>query len=282
MRKPSNVGPERMTGLHGRVRGGSINSEGKERCESWLSEPVRRAGISEDDWRRPDVMPPSSSGPNALRPPGRWIADSQSEWRHDSVMPEDRDCRRHRRALRRRVADGEGVLARRGIDDVAPAVGPETMILPVLNGIRHVGILTARFGDKAVVGCVCKVAANLDDRGRVVQLAPFHELAYGQLSGAPSDRTEQLDGVMQGAGFDARLSRTIDREMWEKWVLLSTLGGITCMMRGRRRDRGGRRSSLRTSVPGGNPLRRHHGRTSAERRVRGESKDSPDRKRARP
>jgi len=37
---------------------------------------------------------------------------------------------------------------------------------------------------------------------------------------------------MQGAGFDARLSLTIEREMWEKWVLLATVGGITCLMRG--------------------------------------------------
>jgi 2-dehydropantoate 2-reductase len=43
---------------------------------------------------------------------------------------------------------------------------------------------------------------------------------------------EALDAFMQGAGFDARLSPTITREMWEKWVLLASLGGTTCMMRG--------------------------------------------------
>ncbi len=118
------------------------------------------------------------------------------------------------------------------MEDIAPAVGRETMILPVLNGMGHVGKLAVRFGERAVVGCVCKVATSLDDRGRIVQLAPFQELVYGEMSGAPSDRTEQLDAVMQGAGFDARLSRTIEREMWEKWVLLATLGGITCLMRG--------------------------------------------------
>jgi 2-dehydropantoate 2-reductase len=118
------------------------------------------------------------------------------------------------------------------LDDFAPAVGPETMILPVLNGMKHVAILAARFGEKALVGCVCKVAAVLDNQGRIVQLAEFHDLVYGELNGAPSLRTDQLDAVMQGAGFDARLSTTIEREMWEKWVLLATLGGITCLMRG--------------------------------------------------
>jgi 2-dehydropantoate 2-reductase len=118
------------------------------------------------------------------------------------------------------------------LDDLAPAVGPETMILPVLNGMRHVGILAARFGEKAVVGCVCRVATTIDDQGRIVQLTKLHDLAYGEMSGAPSSRTMQLDAVMQGAGFEARLSRTIEREMWEKWILLATVGGITCLMRG--------------------------------------------------
>ena len=117
------------------------------------------------------------------------------------------------------------------IDDFAPAVGPETLILPVLNGMKHVGVLTGRFGEGSVVGCVCKVATVVDDQGRIVQLADFQELVYGELSGARSLRTDQLDKVMQGAGFDARLSLTIEREMWEKWVLLATLGGINCLMR---------------------------------------------------
>ncbi len=118
------------------------------------------------------------------------------------------------------------------LDDVAPAVGPATMILPVLNGMRHVGVLAARFGERAVLGCVCKIATTMDDRDRIVQLTNLHELSYGEMTGAPSARTDQLDTVMQGAGFDARLSRTIEREMWEKWVLLATMGGITCLMRG--------------------------------------------------
>jgi 2-dehydropantoate 2-reductase len=102
----------------------------------------------------------------------------------------------------------------------------------VLNGMKHVDILAARFGERAVVGCVCKVAATIDDEGRIVQLATFQDLIYGEFGGAQSLRTDRLDAVMQGAGFDARLSPTIEREMWEKWILLATLGGITCLMRG--------------------------------------------------
>jgi 2-dehydropantoate 2-reductase len=118
------------------------------------------------------------------------------------------------------------------LNDLAPAVGPGTMILPVLNGMKHVDTLIERFGRGAVAGCVCKVATIVDEQGRIVQLSKLQDLAYGEMNGELSARIEALDKDMQGAGFDARASRTIEREMWEKWILLATIGGITCLMRG--------------------------------------------------
>lgn len=118
------------------------------------------------------------------------------------------------------------------IDDLAPAVGPETMILPVLNGMRHMDLLTARFGAKAVIGGVCKIAAYIDDHGRVVQINKLHDLVYGERDGTVTPRIARVDETMRGCGFDARLSDAIEREMWEKWILLATLGGVTCLMRG--------------------------------------------------
>jgi 2-dehydropantoate 2-reductase len=118
------------------------------------------------------------------------------------------------------------------IDDFAAAVGPDTMILPMLNGMRHMDSLDERFGRKSVVGGVCKVATTIDAAGRIVQLASFQDLAYGERDGSASGRMQALNAFMQGAGFEARLSREIGYEMWEKWVLLATIGGITCLMRG--------------------------------------------------
>jgi len=120
----------------------------------------------------------------------------------------------------------------RALEDMAPAVGANTMILPVLNGMRHLDILAARFGRQAVLGGAAKIAATIDPQGRIVQLAGFHDLAYGELDGTRSARIAELDRFMQGAGFDARLSPDIMQEMWDKWALLATLGGVTCLMRG--------------------------------------------------
>jgi 2-dehydropantoate 2-reductase len=116
--------------------------------------------------------------------------------------------------------------------DMAPAVGPKTMILPVLNGMRHVDIIAERFGKRTVIGCACKIVGSVDEQGRVVQHNLLHDIAYGEMDGAVSPRIERLDHFMRDAGFDAHLSPAIEREMWEKWILLAGLGGINCLMRG--------------------------------------------------
>ena len=118
------------------------------------------------------------------------------------------------------------------MDDLAPALAPDSVILPLLNGMRHIDALIARFGETAVLGGVCVVQTMLDDAGRIVQLADAQELAYGERNGALSPRVTALDAVMQGAGFAARASAAILQEMWNKWVLLASLGGITCLLRG--------------------------------------------------
>ena len=118
------------------------------------------------------------------------------------------------------------------IADLAPAVGPQTMIVPFLNGMRHVERLIDRFGEPAVLGGVCIVATMLDPEGRVVQLGEMQELAYGERNGTMSDRVAALDAQLQNAGFKAQASDTILLRMWEKWVLLATVGGVTCLMRG--------------------------------------------------
>ncbi len=118
------------------------------------------------------------------------------------------------------------------LDDLAPAVGPQTMILPVLNGMRHVDAIKARFGAQALIGGLCRIPAQLDEAGRVIQMGKFHDLAYGEMDGSRSERILALDTALRDAGFDAKLTSEIEREMWEKWTLLAALGGICCLMRG--------------------------------------------------
>jgi 2-dehydropantoate 2-reductase len=117
------------------------------------------------------------------------------------------------------------------IEDMTPAVGPESMILPVLNGMRHMDLLEARFGAEHVLGGSCFIAATLDAQGVVRHLNNPHGLTYGERDGTRSARIERVEQAMAKARFDPRLSTTVMQDMWDKWVFLASLAGITCLMR---------------------------------------------------
>lgn len=116
------------------------------------------------------------------------------------------------------------------IASFAPAVGPHTVILPLLNGMRHLEILDERFGRDRVLGGQCFIAVALKD-GEIVHLVQTHELSFGERNGALSDRVQAIAQLMQGARFNAHASTEILQEMWEKWVFLASLAGATCLMR---------------------------------------------------
>ncbi len=117
------------------------------------------------------------------------------------------------------------------VDDMAPAVGPGTAILPVLNGMRHLDALAARFGPGRVLGGVASIPATLGPEGRVRHLGQAHDLTFGEAAGGTSERVRATSALCAGAKFVARASEAIVQEMWEKWVMLATLAGMTCLMR---------------------------------------------------
>jgi 2-dehydropantoate 2-reductase len=121
---------------------------------------------------------------------------------------------------------------KRAIDDFAPAVGDQTMVAAVLNGMRHIDDLKCRFGDGHVVGAVCRVATELDGAGRVVQLNQLQDLVYGELDGRMSPRIKLLDEFLRDTGFATTLTRTVMQELWNKWIQLAITGAVCSVARG--------------------------------------------------
>lgn len=118
------------------------------------------------------------------------------------------------------------------IKSFAPAVGPQTVILPLLNGMRHLDVLDDRFGRERVIGGQCGIAATLDENRHVVQLTPvFQSLTFGERDGTMSDRVQAIAANFAPANIGSQASDDIMQEMWEKWVLLTTLASSTSLMR---------------------------------------------------
>jgi 2-dehydropantoate 2-reductase len=117
------------------------------------------------------------------------------------------------------------------ISAFAPAVGADTAILPLLNGMRHLDVLDDRFGRSRVLGGLCAIAATLDEQRVIVHLNDLHILTFGERDVCNPDRIQRLASLLTDAGFSGRRSEHIAQDMWDKWVFLATLASATCMMR---------------------------------------------------
>jgi 2-dehydropantoate 2-reductase len=117
------------------------------------------------------------------------------------------------------------------IKSFAPAVGPQTAIIPLLNGMLHMDVLDKKFGRDRVLGGLCAIAATLNEHREVVQLQPMQSLNFGERDGKISDRVRAIAEDMTAGKFGAVASEHIVQEMWEKWVFLASLAAATCLMR---------------------------------------------------
>ncbi len=117
------------------------------------------------------------------------------------------------------------------IEDFAPAVGPRTVVLPVLNGLRHIDVLQARFGRERVMGGSVRIVADMDEQGRIHQLTDLDEFIFGELQGGVTERAERLQHAFAVPGYTLKLTDDVLAALWRKWWILATMGGV-CVVSG--------------------------------------------------
>ena len=114
---------------------------------------------------------------------------------------------------------------------IAPAVGPDTAVLPLLNGLRHFETLDARFGADRVLRGLCSIAVRLGSDGAIEHMTSMHALRFGEADDRRTSRVDAIDALMAGCKFDGRSSFGIQQALWEKWVMLASLAAVTCLLR---------------------------------------------------
>jgi 2-dehydropantoate 2-reductase len=117
------------------------------------------------------------------------------------------------------------------IKSFAPAIGPKTSIVPMLNGMLHLDTLDQKFGRERVLGGLCAIAVTLNEQREVVQLQPMQSLNFGERAGGVSDRVRAIAEVY-GTVDGAAPTEHVIQDMWEKWVFLCSIAASTSLMRG--------------------------------------------------
>lgn len=119
------------------------------------------------------------------------------------------------------------------IEAIRPAVGPDTAVLPIMNGVLQYDVLDREFEPHRVLGGLCQINATLGPEGEVVHLGKYANIVFGERAGpARSERCVALEQALAGGEYVSRLSTDIYQDIWEKYVFLTTMAAATCLMRG--------------------------------------------------
>lgn len=110
-------------------------------------------------------------------------------------------------------------------------VGPETAILSVQNGIDNEDRIVRVVGPSHVLGGVAHVSSVIEAPGVIAQTAGAGRIIFGELDGPPSPRTQQLLEVFQGAGITAEVRPDMRVALWEKFIMICGVSGVTSLTR---------------------------------------------------
>jgi len=114
---------------------------------------------------------------------------------------------------------------------IRPAVGPETAVLCLQNGVETEDRLISMLGRAPVLGGVTYVAAAIEAPGVIRHIGLSGEIICGEMDGSITPRVQAINAVLSGAGIKSRVTGEIVRTMWEKFVFICAAGGMTALTR---------------------------------------------------
>lgn len=111
-----------------------------------------------------------------------------------------------------------------------PMFGPDTVALPLQNGVEGPEALAGVVGRHRVLGGLCKIFVQVAEPGHIRHLGVEPSIDFGELDGHVSPRAEAIRAAFEAAGVRIRIAEHIEAAMWEKFLFIvatSAVGAVT-------------------------------------------------------
>ena len=116
------------------------------------------------------------------------------------------------------------------LDDAVSRVEPEAVaegvVIPLLNGLEHMELLRARFGDRVVAGSISHFQAYRAGRVQIIEAtaSPVITIASDAL---PRSEVEAAADILREARLDVRVGQDEKRVLWHKLARIAALAAAT-------------------------------------------------------
>jgi 2-dehydropantoate 2-reductase len=125
----------------------------------------------------------------------------------------------------------KGWQAAEAIEAMRPLLGPDSIAIPLLNGVDAPDQLAAIYGLERVAGGLCGLFGAIVTPGHIRNGLPHPFISFGMLDGAPNERLEQLRSAYERVGVRASIAEDIRAALWEKLLFVGPFGGVGAVTR---------------------------------------------------
>jgi 2-dehydropantoate 2-reductase len=112
-----------------------------------------------------------------------------------------------------------------------PMIGPQTVVVPLQNGVEAAAQLSAVLGAERVLGGLCGTLSQVAGPGRIRSMGETHFVKLGELDNRSSERAERLRAAFERAGVKVEIPADIEQALWAKFVLVVSFGGVGAVTR---------------------------------------------------
>ena len=117
------------------------------------------------------------------------------------------------------------------VEAVRDAIGPDTLVMSLQNGLGHEDIIAGLVGRARVLAGKTYVGGVLLGPGHVRSGIAGKETVIGELDGGSSPRVERIAAAMGAAGLITEVSDNIMGTMWDKLLINVACGALTAITR---------------------------------------------------
>ena len=131
------------------------------------------------------------------------------------------------------------------------AIGAPTSVITIQNGVENEDILGRILGKRRIIGGSAYIFSTIDRPGVVRHHGGQARFRIGEMERGISDRVRSIAAAMERSGITCEPAGDIQRIIWEKFIFICGVGGMTAFSRksvGEVRTDPSRRAMLRSVI----------------------------------
>jgi 2-dehydropantoate 2-reductase len=114
---------------------------------------------------------------------------------------------------------------------IRPMIGAETFVVPLQNGVEAPSQLATILGAEHVIGGLCGTLSWVAGPGHIRSAGGHNFIKFGELDNRRSERVDRLHRAFAHAGVNVEVPTDIVKSLWEKFLSVTSLGGVGAVTR---------------------------------------------------